>query len=79
MISLLAFAVLVAAIIGVLEFTRRRHPTFRPGYDERGDRDAQRHAADLAAREPDAEAPASRAEARFQPACRVPANASSTA
>jgi hypothetical protein len=79
MISLLAFAVLVVAIIGVLEFTRRRRPSFRPGYDERGDRDAQRHAADLAAREPLDEDPAPRPEARFQPACRVPANASSAA
>ncbi|MFC7622399.1 hypothetical protein [Microlunatus sp. GCM10028923] len=79
MISLLAFAVLVAAIIGVLEFTHRRHPSFRPGYDERGDRDAQRHTADLNTREPRDDDPVPSAEARFQPVCSVPANASSAA
>jgi len=50
MISLILFAVLVAAVIGVLELTHRRRPAEpRPEADLRHDRDHQRFRDDLRA------------------------------
>jgi hypothetical protein len=61
MISLVAFAILVVAIIGVLEFThRRRSAEPRPEADLRTDRDYQRAQAEVRFRGPSISRPESR-------------------
>ena len=84
MISLVAFVVLVVAIIGVLEFThRRRSAEPRPEADLRNDRDFQRMRAEARFRGPQAARPETRSEVRpvtrLHPVRSVPAKASSAA
>ncbi len=61
MISLVAFAVLVVAVIGVLEFThRRRSAEPRPEADLRDDRDFQRMRSELRFPDPSGPRPGTR-------------------
>lgn len=84
MISLVAFVVLVVAIIGVLELThRRRSAEPRPEADLRNDRDFQRMRAEARFRGPSTPRPQVRSEVRpvtlLHPVRNVPAKASSAA
>jgi hypothetical protein len=83
MISLVAFVVLVVAIIGVLELThRRRSAEPRPEADLRDDRDFQRTRAEARFRRPSPRPearPEVRPVTRLHPVRSVPAKASSAA
>ncbi len=72
MISLVALVVLVAAIIGVLEYThRRRSAEPRPEADLRNDRDYQRTRAEVRFLDPSASRPGPRVQSRIRPVTRI--------